>query len=152
SGFCANMPYPQPGSGAPIDRYKDLQAMVANGAATPQGTSVVYCNPAFALLRILIPYVVDGHQAYEQFEQPIGNAPCEGLSQASCTNTPGTSSQGCVWNSHFNMCDPYNDWVTSMSYRNYVRGRIFDLLTLPESPNANLSGVDLFFVPAAGDT
>ena len=98
SGFCP--------PGASMDTYDGLKTMVQNGPSTPGSDS--YCNGGYALLRILIPYVVDGPQAYADLE-----------------SNPAL-----------------NDNVTSISYRNYVRGRIFDPIGLP--------GVDVFYTGHTG--
>lgn len=60
-----------------------------------------YCSSAFALLRVLIPYVIDGRAAYQPYDS------CE----SSCDNT-------------------LIDWLTAMSFRSFARNRIFDPIGL----------------------
>jgi CubicO group peptidase (beta-lactamase class C family) len=103
SGFCPNSTEPA-GSGT---SYAQMQAMIKNG---PQGTlgAYGYCNAAYGLLRIVLPYLVDGPQAYKRFEGDAGKGDTAKIDQ-----------------------------LTSMGYRNYVRGRILDPI--------GLSGVDEFY-------
>src|SRR5262249_18449631 len=115
AGFCSpNAPYKQHGF---IERYSGIQAMIQLGPDPAMFGVSNYCNLNYALLRILIPYVVDGPQAYAPFENLTKSNP----------HFPGET-------------DSYNEWVTDMSYRNYVRGRIFDPIVA--SPDGvTLSGV-----------
>lgn len=103
AGFCA------PGTPGG-DSYASVKSMIEYG---PQSTWVGkfhYCNSGYALLRILLPYLVDGPAAYKPFESnPMLNAE-----------------------------------ITAESYRNYVRGKIFDPI--------GLSGVDEFYTGALPET
>jgi CubicO group peptidase (beta-lactamase class C family) len=103
AGFCA----PNTPQG---DSYAAVQSMIESGPSNAWKGAWHYCNSGFALLRILLPYVVDGPTSYQPFES---NA-------------------------------MLNATLTAMSYRNYVRGRIFAPL--------GLAGVDAFFTGADPST
>ncbi len=102
SGFCGV----HPGG----DRFSDVKAMLETGAKTEWKGEDHYCNANYSLLRILIPYVVDGPAAYQPYE-----------------NIPTVI-----------------DIMTALSYRNYVRGRLFGPL--------GLGSADLFHTGAAKET
>jgi len=99
SGFC-------PPNGG--DKVADLKPMIQSGPAATKGVWD-YCNANYALMRLLIPYLVDGPQAYASWEN-----------------------------------DPKFEQVTALSYRNYVRGRIFAKL--------GLSGIDDFYTGPSPET
>jgi CubicO group peptidase (beta-lactamase class C family) len=78
------------------DTYAALKTMVESGPNLLQIGKWTYYNGNYALMRILIPYLTDGPQAYQPFES-----------------------------------DPtQNAQITAMSYRNYVRGKVFDPIGL----------------------
>jgi len=61
------------------DDYATLKNMVEKGPVGPVGTHKYY-NGNYALLRIILPYLVDGPQAFEPFESvPAVNAQVTGL-------------------------------------------------------------------------
>jgi hypothetical protein len=78
--------------------YLSLQNMVQQGPNNSQIGKYKYYNGNYSLLRIILSYLVDGPEAYKQFE----------------------------W------LPAFNARVTGLSYRNYVRGRIFAPLGLSE--------------------
>jgi CubicO group peptidase (beta-lactamase class C family) len=84
------------------DTYEDLKLAVEAGPVAAHVGKFHYRNVNYSLMRLLIPYVVDGPAAYRPFE---GNA-------------------------------TKNAQITALSYRNYVRGRVFGPL--------GLGGVDVF--------
>jgi CubicO group peptidase (beta-lactamase class C family) len=73
------------------DSYAALKNMIEKGPDVTRIGKWNYYNGNFALMRILIPYVTDGPNAYKPFE-----------------SNPTLNAQ-----------------VTAMSYRNYVRGKLF---------------------------
>jgi CubicO group peptidase (beta-lactamase class C family) len=102
AGFC----YPD----APGDSYDAVRTMVENGPESTWVGSWHYCNSGYALLRVLLAYLVDGPAAYQPFEW-----------------FPAMNAQ-----------------ITALSYRNYVRGKIFDPI--------GLSGVDEFYTGPLPET
>lgn len=119
STICAQGCIPTSGSSCicpsnPGDSYADVQALILQGAQSSEQGVWNYCDGNFALLRVLLPYVVDGPQAYQPFE------------------TLGTPA------------GTLNAEITAMSYRNYVRGRLFAPL--------GLSALDDFYTGPAPET
>jgi CubicO group peptidase (beta-lactamase class C family) len=102
AGFCYG--------GTPEDPYDAVRTMVENGPESSWVGHWHYCNTGYALLRILLPYLVDGPAAFQPYE----------------------------WNSALNA------EITALSYRNYVRGKIFDPI--------GLSGVDEFYTGPLPET
>ncbi len=78
--------------------YADVQTMVGAGPDSSKVGKFNYSNSGYALLRIVLPYLVDGPAAYEPFEW-----------------TPSVNAE-----------------LTAISYRSYVRNRIFDPIGLSE--------------------
>ncbi len=92
------------------DTYEDLKLVVEAGPISSDVGKYHYRNANYSLMRLLIPYVVDGPAAYRPFESnPTKNAA-----------------------------------ITALSYRNYVRGRIFGSI--------GLGSVDVFHVGPLPET
>lgn len=120
SGLCSSA-----SQGPYLDDYASLKAALAQGA---QGTAgeYDYCNPGYALLRILIPYLVDGPAGYDWLRNQLA------------LDDAGVSA----------VDEEMGDY-TAASYRNYVRGRVLSRVGLsgidaywngPSDPLTNLYG------------
>ena len=92
------------------DSYADVKTMVEKGPDAAQVGKWKYYNCDYALLRIVLAYLVDGPQAYAPFE-----------------SIPGLNAE-----------------MTALSFRNYVRNRIFDPI--------GLSDVDEFYTGPLPET
>lgn len=92
------------------DTYEDLKLAIEAGPVSSMVGKYHYRNANYSLMRLLIPYVVDGPAAYDPFESnPAKNAA-----------------------------------ITALSYRNYVRGRVFGSI--------GLGSVDVFHVGSLPET
>jgi CubicO group peptidase (beta-lactamase class C family) len=92
------------------DTYEDLKTAIEAGPVSSMVGKYNYRNANYSLMRLLIPYVVDGPTAYRPFE----------------SNTAKNAA------------------ITALSYRNYVRGRIFGSI--------GLGSVDVFHVGPLPET
>ncbi len=92
------------------DTYDDVKTMVEAGPDTSQVGKWNYYDSNYALLRVVLAYLVDGPTSYKPFE-----------------SNPTLNAE-----------------LTAMSYRSYVRNRIFDPI--------GLSGVDDFYTGPLPET
>lgn len=92
------------------DTYEDLKLAIEAGPVSSMVGKYNYRNANYSLMRLLIPYVVDGPAAYKPFESNATK----------------------------------NAAITALSYRNYVRGRVFGSI--------GLGSVDVFHVGPLPET
>jgi CubicO group peptidase (beta-lactamase class C family) len=106
------------------DSYASLKALMAQAPSPPDGAwkpgpnsgqngIYTYCNHNYALMRILLPLLVEGRAAFRNPDDSLKT-------------------------------DAEIDKLTAVSYRNYVRSKVFDPI--------GLSGVDDLYTGAAPET